>query len=82
VVKITNYKGISFLSSLLGPTIPFGTLFSNTPNVCFFLKARVKVLRHKAQGKFANFCILIFNLLDRKREDNSELHGFKYFLNL
>jgi hypothetical protein len=66
---------------LLGPNIFLSTLSPNTANLCSF-RARDQVPHsYKGTGKSAVFYILIFIILDTRREDNFN-NTFSYHENI
>jgi hypothetical protein len=55
------------VSSLLGPNIFLSTLFSNTLNLCCYLRVRGQVSHsYKTTAKNIVSCILIFRILDNR----------------
>jgi hypothetical protein len=74
--KLLSSSLCSFLQALIilflfSPNILLSTRFSNTLCVCSFLNIRDLVSHpYKTAGKILILCILIFKLVDSRREDN------------
>jgi hypothetical protein len=67
------------ISSLLGPSILLSILFSDTLSLCSFLNIRDQVSHpYKTTGKIIFSYILIFTVLDSRREDKRFLTEWSF----